>query len=490
MITFVELFSAPPPYRRGRSLAERSPANSQSGARILIVEDDRDSAEFFITLMRREGFEPDLCTSGEEALAHLAEDSDYDLVLLDLLLPGITGWDVLSSLKGHAKLRYVPVVVLSALNDRSSAIKSLDMGAEDYLTKPVDVENMLSRVRVMLRIRGLYKDLIVERFGRQQAQRTLEMRRYLARVMGGSHVVQELADILDNVVATDTTVLLEGESGTGKSLLAETIHRFSKRAEGPFVVVNCSAYPETLLSSELFGHEKGSFTGAHRRKAGRFEQAAGGTVFLDEVAEISPLTQLALLRVLQDKQFERVGGEQTLTADVRILAATNKVLAEAVEQGTFREDLYYRLNVVRLMVPPLRERPDDIPFLINTFLQSHCEKLGKAIYGFSREALSRLMGYHWKGNVRELRNVVEHAVLMCQGEVIDVNHLPSGFAEGEGEDNGHGGAGRLRDQERDLITRTLEQVNWNKYRAAQVLGIARSTLYSKIRRLGIKPPGR
>ena len=471
-------------------LAVKDPDKNESGARILIVEDDRDSAEFFITLMRREGFKPDSCCSGEEALAHLAEDSDYDLVLLDLLLPGITGWDVLSSLKGHAKLRYVPVVVLSALNDRGSAIKSLDMGAEDYLTKPVDVENMLSRVRVMLRIRGLYKDLIVERFGRQQAQRTLEMRRYLARVMGGSQVVQELADILDNVVATDTTVLLEGESGTGKSLLAETIHRFSKRADGPFVVVNCSAYPETLLASELFGHEKGAFTGAHRRKAGRFEQAAGGTIFLDEVAEISPLTQLALLRVLQDKQFERVGGEQTLTADVRILAATNKVLAEAVEQNLFREDLYYRLNVVRLLVPPLRERPDDIPFLINTFLQSQCEKLGKAIYGFSREALSRLMGYHWKGNVRELRNVVEHAVLMCQEEVIDLKHLPSGFAEGDGDDGAHGTAGRLRDQERDLIAHTLEQVNWNKYRAAQVLGIARSTLYSKIKRLGIKPPGR
>ena len=216
---------------------EKAPAKKGPGARILIVEDDRDSAEFFITLMRREGFQPDLCASGEEALARLAKDNDYDLVLLDLLLPGISGWEVLSSLKGHAKLRYVPVVVLSALNDRASAIKSLDLGAEDYLTKPVDVENMLSRVRVMLRIRGLYKDLIVERFGRQQAQRTLEMRRYLARVMGGSQVVQELADILDNVVATDTTVLLEGESGTGKSLLAETIHRFSKRSDGPFVVV-------------------------------------------------------------------------------------------------------------------------------------------------------------------------------------------------------------------------------------------------------------
>ena len=243
------------------------------------------------------------------------------------------------------------------------------------------------------------------------------------------------------------------------------------------------------MASELFGHEKGSFTGAHRRKTGRFEQAAGGTIFLDEVAEISPLTQLALLRVLQDKQFERVGGEKTLTADVRILAATNKVLAEAVEQNLFREDLYYRLNVVRLMVPPLRERPDDIPFLINTFLQSQCEKLGKAIYGFSREALSRLMGYHWRGNVRELRNVVEHAVLMCQQEVIDLNHLPAGFAESPGENSGQSAAGRLRDQERELITRTLEQANWNKYRAAQVLGIARSTLYSKIRRLGIRPPG-
>jgi DNA-binding NtrC family response regulator len=278
---------------------------------------------------------------------------------------------VLGHIKGDGKLRYLPVVVLSALSEKAHALKALELGAEDFLTKPVDVETMLSRVRVMLRIRALYESLISERFGRQQAQRTLEMRRYLAKVMGGSSQVQEMADLLDNVVATDTTVLLEGESGTGKGLLAEAIHRYSKRAEGPFVVVNCSAYPETLLSSELFGHEKGAFTGAIRRKVGRFELANGGTIFLDEVAEISPLTQLALLRVIQDRQFERVGGEKTLTADVRIVAATNKVMKDMVARGLFREDLYYRLNVVRLEVPPLRRRPDDIPFLANYFLRRH-----------------------------------------------------------------------------------------------------------------------
>ncbi|MBI4799448.1 MAG: sigma-54-dependent Fis family transcriptional regulator [Desulfarculus sp.] len=272
-------------------------AKVKPDAQILVVEDDPDSAGFFRALMTSEGYETHLCHSGEEALETLASGKEFDLVLLDLILPGLSGWEVLGHIKDDGKLRYLPVVVLSALSEKAHALKALDLGAEDFLTKPVDVETMLSRVRVMLRIRALYESLISERFGRQQAQRTLEMRRYLAKVMGGSSQVQEMADLLDNVVATDTTVLLEGESGTGKGLLAEAIHRYSKRADGPFVVVNCSAYPETLLSSELFGHEKGAFTGAIRRKVGRFELANGGTIFLDEVGEISPLTQLALLRV-------------------------------------------------------------------------------------------------------------------------------------------------------------------------------------------------
>jgi len=459
------------------------------GARILIVEDEADSARLYRTLMESQGYETVTCATGEEALDHLHEEPGYDLVLLDMILPGLSGWEVLEHIKSDGKLRYVPVVVLSALHEKQTALKALEMGAEDFLTKPVDIETMLSRVRVMLRIRTLYEDLLHERGGRQQAQRTLEMRRYLARVMGGSPQVQELADVLDNVVATDATVLLEGESGTGKSLLAEAIHRFSRRADGPFVVVNCSAYPETLLASELFGHEKGAFTGAIRRKLGRFEQAQGGTIFLDEVAEISPLTQLALLRVIQDRQFERVGGEKTITADVRIVAATNKRLSALVEQGRFREDLYYRLNVVHLTVPPLRERPEDIPFLSHYFLRSQREKLGKPIYGFSREALGRLMSYSWPGNVRELRNVVEHAALMCRGEVVGLEHLPASLLHDQ--DGGESvPPGRLHEQERRLIEKTLEQVGWNKYRAAQILGVARSTLYSKIRRYGLKPPAK
>jgi two-component system response regulator HydG len=304
--------------------------------------------------------------------------------------------------------------------------------------------------------------------------------------MGGSPQVQAIADVLENVAATDATVLLEGESGTGKGLLAETIHRFSKRSAGPMVVVNCSAYPETLLSSELFGHEKGAFTGAIRRKPGRFELAQGGTIFLDEVAEISPLTQLSLLRVIQDRQFERVGGEKTISADVRILAATNKPMGQMVEQGLFREDLYYRLNVVRLEVPPLRKRPEDIPFLANHFLKRQSEKLGKPIFGFSRPTLARLMAHRWPGNVRELRNVVEHAVLMCQGEKVEPANLPSRLIKGhEREAMPALEPGPLLEQERQLILRTLEQVSWNKYKAAQVLGIARSTLYGKMERFGL-----
>ncbi|MCB2186530.1 MAG: sigma-54 dependent transcriptional regulator [Deltaproteobacteria bacterium] len=460
---------------------------AKPGARILVVEDDKDSALFFSSLMGREGYDPIVCHSGEEALERLRREEDIDLVLLDMILPGLSGWEVLKDIKTDGKLRYVPVVVLSAMSEKADALEALEHGAEDYLSKPVDVETMLSRVRVMLRIRSLYEDLHSERFGRKQAQRTLEMRRYLARVMGGSAKVLELADILDNVVTTDTTVLLEGESGTGKSLLAEVIHRHSKRDDGPFVVVNCSAYPETLLASELFGHEKGAFTGAIRRKVGRFELANGGTIFLDEVAEISPLTQLTLLRVIQDRQFERVGGEKTLEVDVRIVAATNKKLTEMVDRGLFREDLFYRLNVVRLEVPPLRERPEDIPFLANHFLTTHVEKLGKPIYGFSRHALGKLLDYHWPGNVRELRNVVEHAVLMCRGDVVQEENLPDRMAS-QGAPAGSQVTGKLQDQERDLIERTLSEVDWNKYRAAQLLGISRSTLYGKINKFGLRPP--
>jgi len=464
----------------------------KSDAHILIVEDEADSASFFQALMESEGYRTEVCNSGEDAWARLSEGGDFDLVLLDMILPGIDGWTVLKHIKSDGKLRFIPVVVLSALSEKEHALRALEVGAEDFLTKPVDVETMLSRVRVMLRIRALYEDLLYERGGRQQAQRTLEMRRYLAKVMGGSSQVQELADVLDNVVATDTTVLLEGDSGTGKSLLAETIHRFSKRADGPFVVVNCSAYPEGLLSSELFGHEKGAFTGAIRQKKGRFETAQKGTIFLDEIAEISPLTQLALLRVIQDRQFERVGGESTLTVDVRIVAATNKHLSDMVEQGRFREDLFYRLNVVRLEVPSLRQRPEDIPFLAHYFLRSQRERLGKAIYGYSRNALTRMMEYSWPGNVRELRNAVEHAVLMCRGEVVEPDHLPPALHHiaGAGQDKSAAAAGRLQDQERQLIKTTLEKVGWNKYRAAQILGVARSTLYSKIQKYRLKPPGR
>jgi DNA-binding NtrC family response regulator len=457
---------------------------------VLVVEDEPDSATLFSTLMESEGHAAVKAQSGEEAMDLLAGDGDFDLVLLDLVLPGLSGWEVLERIKQDGKLRYVPVVVLSALDDKPTILKALELGAEDFLTKPVDVERMLSRVRVMLRIRSLYEDLIHERSGRQQAQRSLEMRRYLTQVMGGSSQVQNLADILENVVDTDTTVLLEGESGTGKGLLAEAVHRFSSRSKGPMVVVNCSAYPETLLASELFGHEKGAFTGAIRRKPGRFELADGGTIFLDEIADISPLTQLALLRVIQDRQFERVGGEKTLTVNVRVLAATNKSLSEMVAKGLFREDLFYRLNVVRLEVPSLRQRPEDIPFLAHTFLSAQAEKLGKTLFGFERQALARLMGYSWPGNVRELRNVVEHAALMCREDVVSLANLPPRLA---GEPDGAGGGvakpvGRLWDQEREIIAQTLERVHWNKYRAAQVLGIARSTLYGKIKKYGLTKP--
>ncbi len=461
------------------------------GARVLVVDSEQEHSEFLLALLQAEGHEPLVCVDAAEAHRLLDEVVEIDLLLVNLDQGGERNWELMEFVKSHGKLRYMPVAAFTYEQDNGFAITARQRGADQVIQRPVASDELVSKILCLLRTRGMYRDLLSRRFGSPDEERGEKVRRYMAERMGGSSQVQEMAGLFENVASTDTTVLLEGESGTGKGLLAEIIHRFSRRTGGPFVVVNCAAYPETLLSSELFGHEKGSFTGAIRQKMGRFELAKGGTIFLDEVAEISPLTQLALLRVLQDRQFERVGGEETLSADVRVLAATNKPLKEMVDRDQFREDLYYRLNVVRVEVPPLRERPEDIPFLANYFLHRQAQKAAKDIFGFTQQALALLLAYPWPGNVRELRNVVEHAVLMCHQDVVEVANLPGHIVEGVLNEAGPVSApsSRLWEQERQLIRSTLERVGWNKYRAAQVLGIARSTLYGKIKRYGLNPPG-
>jgi transcriptional regulator with PAS, ATPase and Fis domain len=295
--------------------------------------------------------------------------------------------------------------------------------------------------------------------------------------------MQEIFELISDIANTDSTVLIQGESGTGKELIARAIHFNSHRKNKPFIVANCSAYSPNLLESELFGHEKGSFTGAIRRKIGRFEMASGGTIFLDEIGEVSPPSQILLLRILQDHRFERVGGEETLKVDVRVIAATNKNLTEEMKKGTFREDLYYRLNVIPIFVPPLRERKDDIPLLASHFLQKFSHERGKEVTNFSPEVMEMLLAHSWPGNVRELENVIDHAIIIAKQDKILTKDLPQYFLQRPLPTQEFT---TLQDYEKNLILKTLQETNWNKHKAAKRLNINRSTLYGKMKRYGLE----
>ena len=338
------------------------------------------------------------------------------------------------------------------------------------------------------RVKTLYDDLKAERERTRSLRKALEDKYGLGNIVGKNPKMQAIYELIEDVAQSDSTVLIQGDSGTGKELIAHAIHLLGLRKERPFVIANCSAYAETLLESELFGHEKGAFTGAIRRKKGRFELADGGTIFLDEIGEIPPTTQLLLLRVLQERKFERVGGEDTLQVDVRVIAATNRNLRQEMIEGRFREDLYYRLNVIPLMLPPLRERKDDIPLLAQHFLEVYATAGGKGISGYSEEVMQIFMDYDWPGNVRELQNVVEHAVILAKTEMIEPMDLPQNLKETA--PRAKADITSLRDTERSLILRVLREVKGNKYRAAKKLGITRSTLYGKLRRHGIIASGK
>jgi two-component system response regulator HydG len=306
-------------------------------------------------------------------------------------------------------------------------------------------------------------------------------------IIGKDPKMQVVYRLIQDIAPTDATVLIQGESGTGKELVARAIHQESERRQNSFVVINCSAYPESLLESELFGHEKGAFTGAIRQRAGRFEQADGGTVFLDEIGEIPPSSQIKLLRVLQTQSFERIGGERTLKVNVRVLAATNKDLVKEVQKGSFREDLYYRLNVIPIGLPRLRDRPNDIPLLAKAFLKRFAPEQRKNIEGFSPESMRIILDYGWPGNVRELENTVEHAVVLAKGRRIETSDLPAGL-RGHFRPSLSNDRPLMVENERALIERTLEETNWDKKKAARRLGIGRTTLYSKLRKYRIVKP--
>lgn len=458
---------------------------------VLIVEDDPYNGPFAEQLLQAAGFRAQLAVSAEEAWTVLENHSQSypDTILLDVNLPGMDGMQFAQKVKSHPEFQYIPVIIFTVHDSLEYKIEGFNRGGDDYLTKPYQPDELIARVNAMLRIRRLYKSLQHERQVNQRLTKTLDSTERLSKLLGRSGAMRRIADLILDIANTDSHVLIQGESGTGKEIVSRTIHEESRRNAGPFVVVNCAAYAETLLQSELFGHEKGAFTGAIRRKPGRFEQAKGGTIFLDEIGEISLQTQVVLLRVIQNRQFERVGGEETISTDARIIAATNRDLAQAMARGIFREDLYWRLNVISITVPPLRDRREDIPQLAANFVDAFNSRFGKDIRSFSEDAMDLIFGHHWPGNVRELENAVEHAVVMAKGQVITPEDLPVQLRSQGSPAYDTSETANLELLERDHVRSVLEKCEWNKFKAAKMMGISRSTLYSKIKKHGLTSPG-
>ena len=438
-----------------------------SRARILIVDDELILRESLLGWLERDDHLPDAVASGEEALDQIKQKR-YDIVFLDIKLEGMDGLEVLKRIREIDP--DVSVVMITAYGSISSAVEAMKNGAQDYLLKPFEPEALSLLIDKTLESKAQAKENIYLR------ERHKERTRFES-LLGQSRAMQEIFDFIQDVAPTESTVLITGETGTGKELAAKAIHSHSQRAEGPFVAVNCGALPEQLMESELFGYQKGAFTDAKTTKKGRLELACNGTLFLDEIGEISMRMQIDLLRVLEERIFYRVGGTQPIEADFRVIAATNKNLAQAVKQRAFREDLFYRLNVISFEMPPLRRRKEDIPLLAEHFLQRFTQETNKPIDTISREAMDQLMLYDWPGNVRELENAIERAVVVGKQRFLQPEDLPIAC---KGEDLP--AAGSLEEVEQRHIQNILDQTGWNIKKSAEILGIDRSTLYKKIKR--------
>ncbi len=434
--------------------------------RLLIVDDDEELRGTIVQRFRRQGLTVTEAGSGEEAAA-LAAQNRYDVALLDLHLPGITGIELLAQLKDAQP--ELEALLLTAHGSIETAIQAMRQGAYDYLTKPFHLAELEVHIH-----KAFEKVQLVRRERQWVEQLRFESPRY--RIVGSSLAVRRVVQLIERVAPTDTTVLVRGPSGTGKELVARAIHLNSGRRDRPLVTINCAALQETLLESELFGHEKGAFTGALTTKPGLVEVAEGGTLFIDEIGEMAPGLQAKLLRVLEDGHYRRVGSTQEVNADVRVVAATNRSLEEAIKAGRFREDLYYRLNVLTIDLPPLRDRREDIPELVEHFLTTR--PLGATPHRVQPEALKALVNYDWPGNVRELANVLERAQILAEGHLITTDDLPESVVEsgpaaaGADEDPRH-----LSAVERRHVQEVLEQTNGNKVQAARTLGISRRALY-------------
>ncbi|MBC8418751.1 MAG: sigma-54 dependent transcriptional regulator [Pseudomonadota bacterium] len=450
---------------------------------ILVVDDDRAHRTMLHTLLSGWGYEVNEADDGQTAIEQVHARA-FDLILMDVRMIHVSGLEALAEIRVYNPA--IPIIIMTAYSSVETAVEALKKGAYDYLTKPLDFDELRLVMERAMDHSQLKEEnrILKETLGSQFDTRN---------IIGRSEAMIRLLETVAQVAPSEATVLITGESGAGKELIAGAVHFNSPRKDGPFVKMNCAAVTETLLESELFGHEKGAFTGAHRRKEGKFRQADGGSIFLDEVSEMSLSMQVKLLRVLQEREFPRVGGEDIVKVDVRVIAATNKELIQEIDAGRFREDLYYRLNVVTLNVPALRERSEDIPLLAGHFLTMFAEKNHKGLKGFSPQAMDRLLRYHWPGNVRELMNAVERAVVLSRYEYIDEEDLPFAIKDGLAGDTASfppriAESGLLlEDMERETILKTLESTAGNKSEAARRLGITRKTLHKKLKKYGVMP---
>jgi DNA-binding NtrC family response regulator len=457
---------------------------------VLIVDDDESICKYLTDLFALRGYNPTAVTRGEAALKLLSKGEPFSLVLLDVMMPGINGLEVLKQIKQIDS--NLPVIIVSVLGQTSTVVSAIKGGASDYIVKPFEDEELELVIQNVLEKRSLIEEV---RSLKRKLHRTREEERFLVL----NEKMIKIREMIKHVSQTDVTVLILGESGVGKELVSQGIHQHSTRNDKPFVKINCATLPETLLESELFGYEKGAFTGAYKRKLGKFELADKGTIFLDEIGDISPSLQAKLLQVLQDGQFSRLGGKNDVQVDVRVLVATNQDLEKAVKEGQFREDLYYRLNVVRIMIPPLRERRDEIPMFIAHFLKFFSKRHGKKVRKLSDELMDLFMVYHWPGNVRELENSIQRLMVLGDETPI-IQELSSVEAEDvpfidedKGEIDVSDEAISLKmvarkaseDIERKAILAALAHTNWNRKKAASLLKISYKGLLYKIHRLGL-----
>jgi two-component system nitrogen regulation response regulator GlnG len=471
-----------------------------TSARILVADDEPAIRWLLERLLRQAGHAVTVVEDGPAALSAAAGPEPFDVAFLDIRMPGLDGLEVLSRLRAASP--DTAVIVMTAHGSVRAAVEAMQRGAYDYLAKPFDNDEALLLVARAVQAKALAREVVELRTGIQEVWE-------FGALVGKSARMQDVYKTIGRIAGTDVTVLLLGESGTGKEVVARAIHHYSRRAGKPFVAVSCAAIPATLLEAELFGHERGAFTDAHQRRLGKFELAHGGTIYLDEVGDLGPELQPKLLRVLQEREVERIGGGEPVRVDVRVVAATNRDLEALIREGRFREDLYYRLNVVSVTLPALRERVEDVPFLVDHFLAKYAGELGER--ALSAEALERLTGYGWPGNVRELENVIQHAMVMATGGVILPEHLPIAAGAGapvvrEGtleqliqeklEECVRGLGTResanlyellLGLVERPLFRAVLRETGGNQLRAAALLGINRNTLRKKLRALGLKP---